>query len=90
MIVACVRTGQKYGIEYVTRLRSMVARHLPQPHRFVCFTDYPNELPIDMETLPVSPNLPGWWAKFHVFEPTWRAGEHVVYLDLDTIIIGDI
>ena len=28
--VLCVRVGTKYGIEYVARLRDMVARHLPE------------------------------------------------------------
>ena len=39
MNVICMKWGSKFGAEYVNRLRSMVVRHLPHPHRFVCFTE---------------------------------------------------
>ena len=42
-IVACVQTGSKYGPADVFRLQSMVAKHLPIPHRFVILTDAPGE-----------------------------------------------
>ena len=44
MIVACVRTGKRYGVEYVARLKAGVARHLTMPHRFMCLTDRPRDL----------------------------------------------
>lgn len=90
MIVACVRTGQKYGVEYVLRLKSAVVQHLPMPHRFVCITDNPQELPSDIETIQVKNGLHGWWGKMQLFEPSWRAGQRVVYFDLDTVPVGDL
>jgi hypothetical protein len=90
MIVACVRTGTKYGIDYVYRLHGMVKRHLRTPHRFVCLTDRPQDLP-GIECIDVSSyGLPGWFAKMILFEPEWRAGERVLYFDLDTVICGDL
>lgn len=89
MIVACVRTGQKYSTGYVHRLRAAVARHLRAPHRFVCLTDDPRSLP-DVECLQVRDGLYGWWGKMQLFEPSWRADETVVYLDLDSIVIRDL
>jgi hypothetical protein len=85
--VACVRTGKKYGVEYVDRLRAGVARHLKYRHRFVCLTDGPDELP-GYEVVPIS--LPGWWGKLSLFEPTWRVGERVLFFDLDCVPIGDL
>lgn len=81
--VACVRTGDIYGIEYVAKLRDMVARYLPMPHRFVCLTDQPETLD-GVEMIGVS--LPGWWAKMAVFSLPGKR----IYFDLDTVIIGDL
>lgn len=90
MIVACVRTGDKYDTVYVERLRSMVDRYLPVDHEFVCLTDRPDELPT-IKTVDISHlDWPGWWGKLALFEPQWRAGEDVLYFDLDTVIVGSL
>ena len=78
LTVACVEWGnyQGRGAEYVEKLRSMVARHLNAPHRFEC----------------VRPNvrgLVGWWNKVELFRPGRFTGR-VLYLDLDTVIVGPL
>jgi len=95
--VACVRVGTKYGPEYVARLRAGVARHLSVPYRFVCYTDDPAALArygtsdtqqvraVDISDL----RLPGWWSKMALFDPKLRGRGTTVYLDLDTIVLGD-
>jgi hypothetical protein len=87
MIVACVRTGTKYGPEYVERLVRGVKRHSSVECRFVCLTD-------QQETWPGVENhrveLSGWWAKMAIFNPDWRGNDRLVYLDLDTVVIGNI
>ncbi|MEN6306098.1 MAG: hypothetical protein ABFD96_25455 [Armatimonadia bacterium] len=90
MIVACVRTGTKYGPEYVTRLEAGVARHLQREHRFVCLTDRPQDLP-GVWTHDIGPtHLKGWWGKMALFDFAARIGERVIYLDLDTVVVGDL
>ena len=89
MIVACVRTGTKYPIEYVYRLRDMVARHLKVPYKFVCLTDDPNLLP-DIDCVVVEKGLLGWWAKMQLFNTRWRQGHKVIYFDLDMVICGEL
>lgn len=42
-----------YGPETVNTLRSMVARHYPHPHRFVCVTDDPRGLDPRVEAIPL-------------------------------------
>ena len=37
--VLCMRWGTIYSSDDVNRLAAQVRRHLPRPHRFVCFTD---------------------------------------------------
>jgi hypothetical protein len=90
LIIACVRTGTLYGIDYVRKLRNMVARHLKRPYTFVCLTDQPDRCE-GVAFLDVSDiGLPGWWAKMILFAPEWRGLAKVVYIDLDTVIINDI
>jgi len=90
-IVACVRTGTKFGFEYVIKLRNMLQRHLiKRDYRVVCFTDQPERCEwvdfIDVSAV----GLKGWWAKMILFEPAWRGGSQIIYFDLDTVIIGDL
>jgi hypothetical protein len=90
MIVACVRTGERYGMDYVRKLRNMVSRHLKLDYQMVCLTDQPERCEavwfVDIGDF----KLPGWWAKMLLFEPTWRQREPVLFFDLDTVIINDI
>jgi hypothetical protein len=86
VIVACVRTGNLYGPEYVHRLKRAVEKHLPRLHKFVCVTDNVGELG-DVEML-FTKGLPGWWAKMRVFGLAFN--ERVLYFDLDTVIVGDL
>jgi hypothetical protein len=89
--IACVRTGEKYRFDYVTRLRNMIERNLMQrTYEMVCFTDQPDRCSgvtfIDVAEL----ELPGWWSKMAVFAPEWRGRSKVIYFDLDTVIIRDL
>lgn len=83
LTVACIRWGDKYGDEYVLKLRNMCARHVPD-HAFVCFTDQPVE-GVYCRELPS--NLPTWWSKLGLFKPGVLTGD-VLYLDLDVVITG--
>ena len=92
MIVACVRTGDKYPVQYVYRLKEMVKKHLPFEHRFVCFTDRPNDLiPSGVRSVDISDTgLRSWWGKMVLFSHQWRRDERVLYFDLDSVIVGDL
>lgn len=87
--VACIKVGDKYGPEYVNRLAAMVERNVTQPYRFLCLTDNPKGL--EFRYTDVGTDLPGWWAKIVLFRPhPALAANRVVYLDLDTVIVGNI
>lgn len=86
-----------YGVRHVRTLRSMVARHLQQPHRFVCVTDRAGLFAVDrgIETVPLAPatHLPGTrYAKLMLFRRNIAEllGERILYLDLDTVITASI
>jgi hypothetical protein len=90
LIVACVRTGDRYPMDYVARLRNMVERFMPVPYQMICLTDQPERCSgvtfIDVSDC----KLPGWWAKMVLFAPEWRHGRRVVYIDLDVVVVGDL
>jgi len=82
--VACVlRSGGDFTPEYVHRLRAGVEQHLPNA-RFVCLSDVP-----EVATHPLEHGWPGWWSKLELFRPGLLTGA-TLYLDLDTIITGDL
>jgi hypothetical protein len=90
VIVAIVRTGTLYGFEYVVAMRNMIRRHLKLSHAIVCFTDQPERCEGVTFIDTAMTGLTGWWAKLLIFEPSWRDQHRVIYLDLDTVIIGDL
>jgi hypothetical protein len=87
--VACVKWGAKYPARYANVLRAAVARHLARPHRFVCLTDDPSGLDAGIEARALSPGRVGWWNKLELFRPGQFEGR-VLYLDLDSVIVGDL
>lgn len=90
--VLCVRVGNKYPVEYVYKLQSMVSRHLKQKHRFVCLTDTPEQLPRIL-CEPAAINIKDSWCKISLFNPNLKyvqKGEKCLYLDLDVIVLGSL
>ena len=90
LIVACVRTGERVPFDLVTTLRNSLAKNLARQHTMVCLTDQPERCTgvgfVDISAM----ELPGWWGKMALFEPQWRSGAKVIYLDWDVNVIGDI
>lgn len=63
------------GRQYVQTMRNMVARHLAQAHTVVCLRSVGQQ--------------PGWWSKIELFRPGRFSGR-VVYLDLDSVVVGPL
>lgn len=87
--------GQKYGPDYVEKLKAGVARNLTLPHRFVCVTDRTD---VSCGTIPLpDPELTnvrdGCWARLRMFDPEWQARhdiDRLVCLDLDLVVTGSL
>lgn len=92
--VACVwvRGNVPFTLEYVVRLRAMVAKHLTMPHRFVCLTDRPECIPPAMIAIriPTPAPLKGWWSKMQLFNRDHNLLGRVLYLDLDTLVVSSL
>lgn len=88
-IVCVLRSGGDFGPEWVEKLYAGVREHAPGVD-FWCLTDV--DVP-GVECIPLPADAgPGWWAKVALFHPamTFDSGRRYLYLDLDTIVTGDL
>lgn len=79
------------GVEYTNILFDMVRRNLSEgtEGKFVVFTDNATGYDEGIEARLLPEGLNGWWNKLYLFkEGLFPTGERIVYLDLDTVIIG--
>jgi hypothetical protein len=93
LTVVCLKAGKLYGPEYVNILYDMVSRNLPQGYEgsFVCLTDDPEGLSEGIQTIPLPDDLEGWWGKLYMFKRgLFRDKSRLLFMDLDTLIIGNI
>lgn len=93
----------QFAARTVNVLRNMVARHYPDPHRFICITDDAAGLMDGIEVVPLWSDLadvpnptgggrPSCYRRLKLFDPAMRdvIGSRYVMLDLDTIVCGDL
>lgn len=74
-----------YTTEWVRKLKDMVARNLPIPHRFVCLSN----VDVPCERIPLIHDWEGFWSKVELFRPDIFE-DRVLYLDLDTLVLQDL
>lgn len=87
--VVCIQTGDYCGrgVEYVHNLRRCVRANLTVHHKFYVVTD---DVATNYPKMLVKPaRFRGWWEKLRLFKPGMFEGR-VLFLDLDTIILGNI
>lgn len=83
-IVCVLKSGGEFKASHVQALAKSARRHNPSIP-FFCLTDI--HIP-GINTIPLKDNFPGWWSKLELFREF--KNEQVLYLDLDSIIMGDI
>jgi hypothetical protein len=88
--IACVlRSGGDFDAHWVRALEAGVRAHLPpvlrKAVRFVCLSD----VDVPCERIPLLHDWPRWWPKLELFRPGLFSGR-VLYLDLDTLVVGDL
>jgi hypothetical protein len=83
LLVLCVcKSGGEYSAEWVRKLKDGVARNLTVPYEFKCLSDI--EVP---DRIPLRHKWPGWWSKIEMFREVTGP---TLYLDLDTVVTGNI
>lgn len=95
MNVVCLKWGTKFPPEYVNHLFCGVKRNLTIPFTFYCVTDDGEGLNPEINVLPIKytnigESVAGWWSKVQLFAPDIGFSGRVFYLDLDTLITGNI
>lgn len=81
--IACVlKSGGDYTVGYVDALWKAVVKNSAYPINLVCLSNIKGE----HQDIALKDNLPGWWSKIELF----KLKGPVVYLDLDTVIVGSI
>ena len=87
--VLCVlRSGGDFLPEHVEHLYQAVRHHAAGHVRFVVLSDVP--LYAKVEQHPLRTDWPRWWAKMELFDPVHQQFGDLLYLDLDTVIVGDL
>lgn len=81
-IFTVLRSGGEYEPRHVQWLKDQCTVHAPGVD-FICLTDH--ETIPGVNTIPLKHGWPGWWSKIELF-----VHDHVLYLDLDTVLIGNI
>lgn len=89
--VACLKHGTKYDADYVNKLFNAIKRNSTVDFLFHCFTDNNNGLNKDVITHPLPhSNVEGWWQKLFLFSDEIDITGRILFLDLDTLITGNI
>jgi len=96
--------GRRYGTVHIEKMRSMLARHLSLPHRIVCITDRPKDVPSGIETFDVAHTIPKT-GDFKCIRRMWLyagkpdkpgrvwpgdLGDRLLQLDLDMVLTDDV
>lgn len=92
-IALVLRTGGgTYDAKYVNAVARNIANNVTVPYTLNVLTD--NDKGFDPEfvhkVIPFKHNFKGWWSKIELFRPGIFKGDRVFYLDLDTVVVGNI
>ena len=93
--ILCVKWGDKYGNEYVEKLKEQVENNCSVPFNFYCLTDKPTQsYDIQLPTIWDAYENGQFWAyrKLYMFNERVAniKGDQFLYLDLDVIIQKDL
>lgn len=94
LTVVIWKWGKKFTAGHVVKMQSMLSRHLSVPHRIVCITDRPQDLPPGMTPAKMPPVL-DWDVKglrrmWLYSAAAGKLGDRLLQLDLDVILTDSI
>jgi hypothetical protein len=89
--VGPVNGDRLYTPLYVERLADMAKKNLSIEHDFTCFTNVPAaEFRPDLRVVPLVHGWPLWWSKMETMRAGVLAGDVVINLDLDILIVKSL
>lgn len=89
--ICVLKSGGYFGPIDVKRLKYMIDNHTKIGYDFVCITDMVDVL-AEIKTIRLQHkhNGLGWWSKIELFKPGLVNTSRIIYLDLDTILLGSL
>ena len=93
--IMCVKWGKKYDSRYVNNLFYALQKRTTIPFELYCFTENKNGIDPQIKCISLleAKNIEGWWHKLYLFSknnPLYNPNESLFYIDLDTLITGNI
>lgn len=90
VIVTVYRSGGAYDLRYIRALSNALRINASWEGDIVCLTDQPEQVEqAGIEAVSMEHAWPGWWSKIELFRPG-LFDSPVIYLDLDTLVLGPI
>lgn len=90
-VVCVLKSGGVFTPKYVHRLKDMVANNIQYSFRFVCLTDYVTSyFRSDINIVPFWVDFPLKWCKINLWNPYNSFLDRILYLDLDSVVLGDL
>jgi hypothetical protein len=80
-VAVVLKSGGDYSRSHVEKIKTMVENYVPY-EQFICLTDVVER----NYDVPLVCDLTGWWSKMELF----KIGGPLLFMDLDTIITGNI
>lgn len=98
MITVCLwKWGDRYGVEHLEKMQSMLKRHLSLPHEIVCITDNRYTVPAGMHYFSVRETIKRKEFEFNCVRRMWlysaeakKLGKRLLQLDLDMVLTDSI
>lgn len=88
--ILTVKWGTKYNSEYVNKLYRGFKRNTQKAFKFICFTDDPSGLDVEIEPRKLVENWKSWWGKASIFSKEHKLEGLKFFIDLDMIITGNL
>jgi len=89
--IICLKWGNKYGPEYVNNLYNGIKKNTTLAFTLHCFTDDSSGISQDVTIHDLKyKGIDGWWNKLYLFSGEVDIDGRVLFIDLDTLITGNI
>lgn len=84
--------GDTYNARYVNALAENIRNNISFKVKVAVLTDIPKGIDMNIvdEIIPLKHKYKGWWSKIELFRPDIFDCDRVVYMDLDTVVVGNI
>lgn len=90
-VAMVLKTGGSYDYTYVNALANAVKRNTTKDIEIVCITNDSTGFNKNIDrVIPFKHDYPKWWGKIELFRPDLFENSNVFYIDLDTVIVGNI